>query len=78
MVNQVQSASSGNTAQKPDNQLTGDSFMTLLVSQLKQQDPTSPQDPTQWVGQLVQFNSLQQLIEINGTLAASATTTPSQ
>lgn len=74
MVNQVQSASSGSVAQKPDNQLTGNSFMTLLVSQLKQQDPTSPQDPTQWVGQLVQFNSLQQLIEINGTLQAGATT----
>jgi len=49
--------------------LGGDSFMTLLVAQLKQQDPLAPQDPTQWVGQLVQFNSLQQLIDINNKLS---------
>ncbi|MBZ5631109.1 MAG: flagellar hook capping protein [Acidobacteriia bacterium] len=59
------------------NQLTGDSFLTLLVAQLKSQDPTAPTDPTQFVGQLVEFNSLQQLIEIRQTLqdAATATTT---
>ena len=49
--------------------LGGDSFMTLLVAQLKQQDPLTPQDPTQWVGQLVQFNSLQQLIDIDNKLS---------
>lgn len=40
-------------------------FMTLLVAEMKNQDPTSPTDPTQYVSQLVSVNSLQQLIEIN-------------
>lgn len=53
------------------NSLTGGDFMTLLVAQLKAQDPTSPQDPTQFVQQLVQFNSLQQLININQDLTTA-------
>lgn len=52
----------------PRQQLSTQSFMTLLVAQLKQQDPSSAQDPTQWIGQLVQFNSLEQLVEINKKL----------
>jgi flagellar basal-body rod modification protein FlgD len=56
----------------PDQQslsgLTGDSFLTLLTAQLKSQDPTAPTDPTEFVGQLVQFNSLEQLIQINSNL----------
>lgn len=48
--------------------LTADSFMTLLLTQLKGQDPMNPMDPTQFVSQLVQFNQLEQLIQINQTL----------
>lgn len=39
-------------------------FMTLLVAQLKNQDPMEPQDSTAFVAQLAQFNSLDQLIGI--------------
>jgi flagellar basal-body rod modification protein FlgD len=39
--------------------LTSTDFMTLLVSQLKNQDPTQPMDPNQFMDQLVGFNSLQ-------------------
>jgi flagellar basal-body rod modification protein FlgD len=48
--------------------LTGDSFLTLLTAQLKSQDPTQPTDPTAFVGQLVQFNTLQQIIEMRQLL----------
>src|SRR6185312_17381688 len=51
------------------NGLNGNDFITLLVAQLKNQDPTSPMDPTQFVTQLVQFNSLEQLMSINQELA---------
>lgn len=51
------------------NGLTGNDFLTLLTAQLKSQDPLQPMDPTAFVGQLVQFNSLQQLIDINQTLS---------
>ena len=40
-------------------------FLQLLVAQMKNQDPTSPQDPTQMVTQLAQFNALQQQITSN-------------
>ena len=43
-------------------------FMTLLVEQLKHQDPTQPQDGAQFVTQLAQFNSLDQLIGIKSSI----------
>jgi flagellar basal-body rod modification protein FlgD len=51
--------------------ITANDFLTLLVSELKNQDPTQPTDPNQYITQLAQVNSLQQLISINqgiGTL----------
>jgi flagellar basal-body rod modification protein FlgD len=45
--------------------ITSDDFLTLLVSELKNQDPTQPTDPTTYIQQLVGVNSLQQLIQIN-------------
>ena len=43
-------------------------FLNLLVTELQNQDPTSPVDPTQMVGQMVSLNQLNQLIAINSTL----------
>jgi flagellar basal-body rod modification protein FlgD len=48
--------------------ITGADFLTLLVSELKNQDPTQPTDPTTYVQQLVGVNSLEQLIQINSDL----------
>lgn len=45
-------------------------FLQLLVAQLKYQDPTSPSDPTQFVGELAQFSQLEQTIGINQNTAA--------
>jgi flagellar basal-body rod modification protein FlgD len=43
-------------------------FLTLLVAQLKNQDPLAPQDGAQFVAQLAQFNSLDQLIGIRNSI----------
>lgn len=43
-------------------------FMTLLVAQLKNQDPLAPQDGAQFVAQLAQFNSLDQLTGIRSSI----------
>jgi flagellar basal-body rod modification protein FlgD len=48
-------------------------FLSLLVAQLQNQDPTNPVDNTQFVSQLATFSSLQQLISINGNVATLAT-----
>jgi flagellar basal-body rod modification protein FlgD len=53
-------------------------FLNLLITELQNQDPTSPVDPTEMVGQMVSLNQLDQLISINQTLEglAGGTTTP--
>ena len=63
------STSSTSTAQSGDDALTtlsGDynNFLTLLTAQLKNQDPLSPMDTTQFTQQLVQFSAVEQ--QING------------
>lgn len=45
-----------------------DMFMTLLVTQLKNQDPLQPQDGAAFVAQLAQFNSLDQLVGIRQSI----------
>ena len=42
-----------------------DSFLQLLVTQLEYQDPLSPMDDKEFVAELAQFSSLEQLTEIN-------------
>jgi flagellar basal-body rod modification protein FlgD len=39
-----------------------------LVTEMKNQDPTASTDPNEYINQLVNVNSLQQLISINSTL----------
>ncbi len=50
-------------------------FLTLLVTEMKNQDPTQPTDPNAYIQQLVGVNSLQQLIAINGDLTSTTSTT---
>lgn len=74
-VNQVSSAIPGvlnPTATARSNASEKDMFMTLLVAQLKNQDPLQPQDGTAFVAQLAQFNSLDQLIGIRNSIEALA------
>jgi len=40
-------------------------FLTLLITQLKNQDPMNPQDSSQFVAQLAQFSSLEQMTQLN-------------
>jgi flagellar basal-body rod modification protein FlgD len=74
--------SNSSNAASNSSDITADDFLTLLVSELKNQDPTQPTDPNQYITQLAQVNSLQQLISINqgiGTLdtAISGPSSPS-
>jgi flagellar basal-body rod modification protein FlgD len=43
-------------------------FLTLLTAQLQNQDPMQPTDPTQFVAQLAQFSTVEQLVQSNTTL----------
>lgn len=45
-----------------------DTFLTMLTTQLKHQDPLSPMDSTQFTNQLVQFAGVEQQINANANL----------
>ena len=47
---------------------TFDSFLTLLTTQLKNQDPISPMDTTEFTNQLVSFTNVEQQIASNTKL----------
>ena len=67
------SASAATTTPAPDttkkDPLGRDAFMNLLLTQLQHQDPTSPQPDGEFLAQLAQFSSLEQLQTANSTLA---------
>lgn len=44
------------------------SFLKLLVAQMRNQDPTSPMDSTQYVAQLAAFSQVEQSVQINAKL----------
>ena len=70
----VAATAAGTDASVPATKSLGqDTFLKLLVEQLKNQDPLSPQDSAQFVAQLAQFNSLEQLISINDRLGKLVT-----
>lgn len=46
-----------------------DDFLRLLVAQLNNQDPLQPMDNTEFVAQLAQFSSLEQLVNVSDGLA---------
>lgn len=43
-------------------------FLTLLTAQLRNQDPLNPADSTEFVAQLAQFTSVEQLVNANNKL----------
>jgi len=53
-------------------QLDKASFMTLLVTQLKNQDPLSPTDNQAFIAQLAQFSSLEEMQKLNDNILGLA------
>ena len=47
------------------NELGQSAFLELMITQLKNQDPLSPQDNTQFIAQLAQFSSVESLDKLN-------------
>lgn len=59
------SSSTGNSAEDLQNQ-----FLTMLVTQLQNQDPTNPMDNSQLTTQLAQINTLSGIEKLNTTLGS--------
>ncbi len=59
------SAAAANAAIAKKTELNQEDFLTLMITQLKNQDPMKPLDPSQYVGQLAQFSQVSGLADMN-------------
>jgi flagellar basal-body rod modification protein FlgD len=66
----------GSTPSAPTDPLTSETtFLKILTAQIQNQDPLNPADPTQFIGQLVSFSQLEQLLGINQGVQSLVTNT---
>jgi len=61
-----------NTLQNKDRTQSSDNdknmFLNLMLTQLKHQDPSEPMENTEWLSQLANYSSLEQMTEVNENL----------
>ncbi|PJN56067.1 hypothetical protein PAEVO_27900 [Paenibacillus sp. GM2FR] len=62
----------GNVSSKSGNgqELGKDQFLSILITQLRHQDPLQPMQDREFIAQMAQFTSLEQLMNINTQLTA--------
>jgi flagellar basal-body rod modification protein FlgD len=61
-------SSASQTVNGTVNSINYNEFLSLLVAQLKNQDPSNPTDPTQFVSQLASFSAVEQQLATNAKL----------
>lgn len=72
IMNQYGSSSSTAAASKSNgDELGKDAFLNLLVTQLQNQDPLNPTEDKDFLAQMAQFSSLEQMQNLNSTFQMS-------
>ncbi|HHW99351.1 MAG TPA: flagellar hook capping protein [Firmicutes bacterium] len=64
----VNTATNPTTNKTVNDMLGKDAFFRLLVTQLRHQDPLSPMDDREFVAQMAQFSTLEQMQSLNGQM----------
>src|SRR6516165_8204275 len=67
------STSTASSATTATQTLGYNDFLTLLMAEMKNQDPTQPMDPSQIVSQLATVSEVGQAVQTNTTLASLLT-----
>jgi flagellar basal-body rod modification protein FlgD len=68
----TQTGTATSTALTGTPSLGQDDFLRLMVTQIKNQDPTKPMDPTQFLNQLAQFSTVSGISDLNTTMQGVA------
>lgn len=67
-VSQVNASTASTTTTSSTDASQGldqNAFLQLLMTQMQNQDPTQPMDDSQFIAQLAQFSSLEQMTQVN-------------
>ena len=67
-VNNVSGNYTGTSERKANSDLGKDDFLKLLVTQLRYQDPMKPMEDKEFIAQMAQSSSLEQMQNMNSTL----------
>ena len=63
------------TTTDKNKELGKDDFLKLLVAQLQSQDPLNPMDDTEFISQMAQFTSLEQMKNVSNAVQITQATT---
>ena len=64
------SSSTGSTTTTSSNSVDYNTFLQLLIAEMKNQDPTNPMDTSQYMSQFAQLSTVEQAMQTNSKLDA--------
>lgn len=70
-IQQIIDSTTGTAGSRNTGELGKSDFLNLLVTQLRYQDPLNPTDDKEFIGQMAQFSSLEQMQGLNGSFTAT-------
>jgi flagellar basal-body rod modification protein FlgD len=68
-ITDTNTVNSADSVPNPQQTLTQNDFLQLLVAQMENQDPLNPQSDTEMAAQMAQFTSLQQTTEMSASMS---------
>lgn len=67
-TSKIKQSTTNTTTRKASNTLDQDAFVKILTAEMANQSPDSTQDSTQFIAQMAQFSSVEQMLNLNRTM----------